>query len=346
MNSATLLRSAALAVGLALLAVPVLADQPDDAWITSKVKAALLTDDLVDGLDINVDTFDGRVTLHGQVSSEAEKTKAEVRAREIEGVADVRNLLAIVPDGERDRTEMLDEAVDAGVEAAIEGDRALAGSTIEVKSVNKGVVVLAGEAKTLSAEARAIATARRVSGVRQVVSEIQGPDDLSDREVWQEEDGIAEVDAASDAWVTTKVKVKLMSAAGISPVRVNVDTSEGVVTLFGTVDSDADRTRAADEIRSIDGVRDVRNMLQVVPDVAASAVGANDDELSEAVRKRIADRQSLSDAKISVEAADGVVRLTGSVASQRDHLTALTLARGTTGVKSVIDDLELKRSGS
>ena len=43
------LRTAGLAAALALLATPALAAQPEDAWITTKVKMALLTDDSVDG---------------------------------------------------------------------------------------------------------------------------------------------------------------------------------------------------------------------------------------------------------------------------------------------------------
>ena len=40
--------------------------------------------------------------------------------------------------------------------------------------------------------------------------------------------------------------------------------------------------------------------------------------------------------------ADGVARLTGTVQSQSDRLTALTVARTTDGVRSVIGDLDVK----
>jgi hypothetical protein len=49
-----------------------------------------------------------------------------------------------------------------------------------------------------------------------------------------------------------------------------------------------------------------------------------------------------SDASIHVEVADGVARLTGTVPSQSDRLTALTVARSTDGVRSVIGDLTVK----
>src|SRR4029078_12119113 len=67
-----------------------------DAWVTTKVKLALLTTEGVSSTDVNVDTVDGRVTLHGTVGSEEEKTRAEKAARSVEGVKELRNMLAVV----------------------------------------------------------------------------------------------------------------------------------------------------------------------------------------------------------------------------------------------------------
>lgn len=342
---ASILRTAVVAAGL-LLAAPLLAEQPDDTWITTKAKTALLTDDLVNGLGIHVDTFDARVTLHGKVSSDAEKAQAERVVREIEGVAEVQNLLAVVPAGALAATKRADAEVRSAVRAALKDDQALAQSDIDVKSVNAGVVVLSGEAKTLSAHRRAIARARAVDGVRRVASEIHSPNELADREIWQEGDlADSSADAASDGWITTKVKLSLMADPGISPFRVNVDTDDGVVTLFGTVDSAEKKARAESEVKKIGGVKRVENALEVVPDVAAARVEESDDRLTAAVRERIAARPSLSDSEIDVATENGVVRLKGEVASQRDRLTALTVARGTDGVRAIIDDLQLRRGG-
>ena len=52
------------------------ADAPD-AWITTKVKMALLVAEDVSATAVRVDTTDGKVTLHGTVSSADEKARAE-----------------------------------------------------------------------------------------------------------------------------------------------------------------------------------------------------------------------------------------------------------------------------
>ena len=44
---------------------------------------------------------------------------------------------------------------------------------------------------------------------------------------------------------------------------------------------------------------------------------------------------------VSDQVSNGVARLTGSIDSQLDRLTALTAARGASGVRAVIDGLEI-----
>ncbi len=66
----------------------------DDATVTAKVKAALLAESGVDGTKINVDTFQGRVTLKGEVPSKNMADRAVQVARGIEGVKDVDNRLS------------------------------------------------------------------------------------------------------------------------------------------------------------------------------------------------------------------------------------------------------------
>ena len=90
-----------------VLAAPAADAAISDGWITAKTKIALLTTTGVSAGDINVDTVDGRVTLHGTVSSAEEKARAEHEARKVHGVREVRNLLQVVPTGR-------EEAVKAG----------------------------------------------------------------------------------------------------------------------------------------------------------------------------------------------------------------------------------------
>ena len=70
-------------------------EKADDAAVTAKVKSALLADDQVKGLQINVDTSNGTVTLSGTAKSANEKQRAEQVATAVEGVRGVQNRISV-----------------------------------------------------------------------------------------------------------------------------------------------------------------------------------------------------------------------------------------------------------
>lgn len=67
----------------------------DETVITGKVKAALLADERVKGLDINVETKQNEVMLSGFVENQSQIENAEKIAKNIEGVSKVTNKLAV-----------------------------------------------------------------------------------------------------------------------------------------------------------------------------------------------------------------------------------------------------------
>jgi hypothetical protein len=67
----------------------------EDAWITTKVKTALLREKGLDSLDVSVETFDNRVLLSGFVADDAQKRKALLVASSVQGVKDVKDGLAL-----------------------------------------------------------------------------------------------------------------------------------------------------------------------------------------------------------------------------------------------------------
>src|SRR5438876_1049158 len=147
------------------------AAQARDGWITMKTKIALMTTEGVSATGLNVDTTKGTVTLHGKVESEPEKLKAESVAKSIDGVREVKNLLQVVPPSSAPLVEARDEDLTTQVESAFEHNTMIADSGITVASVNRGVVLLTGKAKSLDVLLRAVEVAKDVRGVRRVSSD-------------------------------------------------------------------------------------------------------------------------------------------------------------------------------
>jgi len=332
-----------LAVAALSLAQPAFAADDPDAWVTTKVKMALLTAHDVDSLDIHVDTNDGRVTLYGKASTAGERARAEDAVRGLHGVRGIRNLIQVVPNSARKALEASDQDIAKRVDQAL--DKALpSGNQIDVKNVTQGVVVLGGKAPTLTEHYQALAAASRVDGVRQVKSEIESPDKLADREIWYE--GTGELAPGEqgfrDAYITSTLKMKLLVDSDTPALDMNVDSTDGVVTLFGMVPSQEAKRKAGELAKNTRWVRSVDNELQIVPKAQQEAIEDKDDVIAKRVEDALKTRESLKNADIDVAVSNRVARLTGEVPSQSARYSALLSARGARGVKSVVDDLRIE----
>ena len=336
----------ALAAVLALGTPALTSASVSDAWITAKTKMALLTTSGVHATEVNVDTVDGRVTLHGTVGSAAEKTKAAQVARKIDGVKEVHDLLQVTPEQAKSAARASDDAVKERVTEALERDKDLQGSSISVQSVHDGVVLLKGDAKTMSAHLRAVEDAARVPGVQRVASEIKSPNTFADAEIRRDETGeAAKADAgrgiggaASDMWITSATKLRLLADGDTPAMSINVDTRDGVVTLFGTVASEEAKRAAEADAHKVDGVKQVVNDIQIVPKSQQKVVKAKDADIQKSVKRAIDKHPNLENAKVTVQVENGVVRLSGTVPSEQDRLQAAVAARSAPGVRSVLPD--------
>jgi hyperosmotically inducible protein len=185
--------------------------------------------------------------------------------------------------------------------------------------------------------------------------------------------------SASDPGITTAVKTKLAADDVVKAYRIDVDTTQGVVTLSGAVDTAAARERAVQLARNTEGVTNVVDNLTVTPgttpttgiddsaqketgEAAGKAGDAADDAqrrageavsrtgevvsdaaVTAAVKTKFLADAGVSGLEIDVDTKDRVVTLSGAVATAAEKQRALELARDTEGVKSVVDRLKVKR---
>jgi len=77
--------------------------------------------------------------------------------------------------------------------------------------------------------------------------------------------GHALADATADARTTAAIKAKLVASRDLSALNISVNTTEGVVTLSGTVSSPENIGKAILLAMETSGVREVVSTLQVKP---------------------------------------------------------------------------------
>jgi len=333
----------AIAVAILSIAVssPAFADKPD-GWITMKTKLALWTTGGIPSTDVNVDTINGVVTLHGKVESDTQRVAAEREAKKIDGVRQVRNLLQVVPGRSEKAIARSDKELKDAVEKDLKRSDRL--SSVSIRSVNDGVVLLGGKTDTINDELFAVRCAAGVPGVRRVASEIKADDRVveTDYDMSARRDEVrANKSGLMDGWITSDVKLRLIADANVPALDINVDTKDGLVTLFGKVPSEMAKADAEADARKVKGVTSINNELQIVPSSRKEVVKAKDDVIEKDVKKAFSKNDALS--HIDVEVKGGMVRLTGTVPSHFTKLEAATVSRSTPGVRAVSNELEVKK---
>lgn len=130
-------------------------------------------------------------------------------------------------------------------------------------TTDDGVVTLTGSAKSTAEKQLTEQYASEVEGVKKVENRLVviGPRSRSRME--KEGAGSAALDKLDDASITGRVKTALLAHRGTSALHTDVDTKDGVVTLNGTAESDAQKTLAEKVAKRVKGVRSVQNDLEV-----------------------------------------------------------------------------------
>lgn len=70
---------------------------------------------------------------------------------------------------------------------------------------------------------------------------------------------------ADDMWLWVKTRAELLGTSDLRESTINVDVVNSVVTLKGTVEDSAQKTKAEQVAKAIDGVKSVKNELKVQP---------------------------------------------------------------------------------
>ena len=146
----------------------------------------------------------------------------------------------------------------------------------------------------------------------------------------------------NDSWLTAKTKIALAADSRVKGRQIEVETTEGQVVLRGKVDSDEAKRAAEGGTAGLDGVKTVKNELQVVAPSIRDAVEEKDEAITVRVKDHFAKEAHLKNAEIDVQTNAGVVSLTGEVRNLMTSANASWTARQVPGVKSVKNDLTVK----
>ena len=146
---------------------------------------------------------------------------------------------------------MDDSAITAKVKAALVDHEDIKSTDISVKTEKK-VVTLSGVVESQAQAEQAVTVAKGVEGVASVSDKLHVRDDKN----------TSAKGYAGDTATTSEIKAKLLADDIVPSRKVKVETTDGVVQLSGTVDSQAQIERAESIAKAVDGVKSVKNDLK------------------------------------------------------------------------------------
>ena len=144
-----------------------------DAWITTKVKTALLFHRNVNATGTSVYTKDGIVTLQGEASSLAQKELTTEYAKDIDNVKSVNNEMTIAKTPAMPDATVGDKIDDASITAQVKSSLMSHSSTSAIHttvSTTDGVVTLTGIAKNDAEKSLVTKLATDINGVTSVIN--------------------------------------------------------------------------------------------------------------------------------------------------------------------------------
>ena len=157
-----------------------------------------------------------------------------------------------------------DAGITTSVKTQLATDDLVKARTIDVDTKD-GVVTLTGTVQTPGEEIKALEIARTARGVTNVIDNIAiassaEPQAAPTSGRFGETPG-AIARPVLDSGLTAEVKTRLLADPAVSGLRIDVDTSERVVTLTGTVGSQAEKDRALAIARGVENVARVEDKL-------------------------------------------------------------------------------------
>jgi osmotically-inducible protein OsmY len=211
-----------------------------------------------------------------------------------------------------------DSQIKSSVEAELRWDPDIKSDDIAV-SVKDGVVTLAGFVHSYGEKLSAESDAKRVAGVTGVANDIEVRLPVGDKR--------PDPEIVRDATAALKMHLPLSSS------KIKVVGKDGWLTLEGDVEWNYQKTRAAEAVRDVKGVRGVSNLIHIKPRAAPTDVKK---QIEEAFR-----RSAEVDAnRITVEVDGGKVTLRGTVRSwseRKEAERAAWRAPGVTNVSNLIN---------
>jgi len=187
-----------------------------------------------------------------------------------------------------------------------------------------GAVTLSGDVLDESHKPMAQNTAEALPGVKSVENNIVIKNDKS------------------DTWLKMKVQTALVFHSNVNARKTEVSVKNGVVTLKGKANSQAQKELTAEYAKDVEGVKGVKNEMTIAKSDDTIGEKIDDASITAQVKMTLMMHKSTGVIRTSVTTKNGVVTLSGQAKNDAERDLVTKLAEDVEGVNSVVNKMTIE----
>lgn len=187
-----------------------------------------------------------------------------------------------------------------------------------------GVVILSGDVLDETHKSMAQDTVEALSGVKSVENNIVIKNDKS------------------DTWLKMKVQTALVFHSNVNARNTEVSVKNGIVTLKGKAQSQAQKELTSEYAKDVEGVKGVRNEMTMAKPDDTIGEKIDDASITAQVKMTLMMHKSTGVIRTSVTTNNGVVTLSGQAKNDAERDLVTKLAEDVEGVNNVVNKMSVE----
>jgi len=227
----------------------------------------------------------------------------------------------------------MDDRIESSAKSSYVFKTYLKGDNIKIQSKD-GVVSLTGSVSEENHKSLAQETVASLPGVKSVDNKLEVKGERPAEN--------------SDLWLKAKVKTMLLFHRNVSAINTEVNIKDGIVTLRGNAENQAQKELTTEYVKDVEGVKDVRNEMTVskTSKKTHETLGEMIDDASITAQVKLAllSHRSTSALNTKVKTDRGVVTLGGKAKNAAEKDLVTKLVTDIKGVKSVKNGMIVEES--
>lgn len=146
----------------------------------------------------------------------------------------------------------------------------------------------------------------------------------------------------SDTWIKMKIQTALLFHSNVKASKTEVTVKNGVVTLKGKANSQAQKELTTEYAKDVEGVKEVKNEMTMANPAETLGEKIDDASITAQIKMTLMMHKSTGAIRTGVTTNNGVVTLSGQAKNDAERDLVTKLAEDVEGVNNVVNKMRIE----